>query len=153
MKAIVPALLIFMFAHLCFANGKCNASFVNKVKKNLRLGRGVVLVAWGEKSKCPAESESCGDWADHLNTASRELKSLVIIKVPHQKWKNVVFLENMIISEKSALFIKQGQQSFFAKDPILEYQVYQSVVQFWSHQLGKEVQDFLPKTVNVRFCN
>lgn len=127
------------------AGGICRADHVKNIQNLLDQGKSVLVVAVERNFKCPAESESCGDWAENLNRVAGQYE---VVKIPNYEWAQT-FLNIEQPQEFSTLFLKGKAGAYFYNGPISESQVYLAVSKAWAN-IPKD--DFLPKALTAELC-
>ncbi len=144
--------LFTLLVHFGAFGSNCDFKTIERINYLLDENKKVLIIAWSEVDKCEPDNETCADWVDRLNQfKSKQSKKLEIIKISSNKWKKVVRQQASDIPRQSALFLLKGRPSYFYKGPILEFEVYQAVVDAWE-DLKSHRKDFLPLKVDVSMC-
>lgn len=151
---LLAAILSFANPAKIGAGQVCSAPHTAEVANAIEKGKTVLIVAYGSHQSCGDEDETCGDWADHLNSyASARQNKVVILKIPSNQWPTVVHFGVDDISPRSTLFMMKGRPSFFYSGAIIEPRVYKLVEKSWAdQQVSPEASSYGLKQVTVGLC-
>jgi hypothetical protein len=152
MKLKLSMVLLLSLPSWAFA-AHCNKNLVKRVGDAFEGGKQVLILAWSDKNACGSEDEACGDWADRLNQfQSRQKDKLEIFKISPKQWGQVIDSPISKVPLQSSLFLWKGKPSYFHSGAILEYDVYQAVLDSWNDKKAPQTSQFLPEKMSVSLC-
>lgn len=152
MKIKFLLMIVSLFSVPSYGN-TCDSKTIEKIDQALKNNKQVMILAWTDNDKCKSTDEACGDWVDRLNKfTNKQGKLIEVIKLAPKTWKQVFALDLKDVPLYSELFIMKDRPSYLYKGPIVETEVYLTVLESWADKPFSAGKEFLPEKVTVSFC-